>query len=487
MPATSRSFAGVTQTPSTRATVGAATAGLVLVGLLASAQTLAPVPTLPLDTYQPPARAQIEEALKAAQARPRDADLSGRLGMLLYANEQYEFAATCFDRARALAPKEPRWPYYLGRTQSNLAAHERAVASLRTALRLLPDYLPARLLLAKALVDAGQAAEGRQSYEAIVREHPAAAEAHYGLGKLEAAAGQPASAVEHLRKACELAPSFGAAHFALARAYRDTGEPQKAQDELELYQKDRLGWPAVPDPHMSAVVSLKTGADAHLQTGVQLARAGRLQEGADEHEAALAVDPTLLPAHVNLIRIYGTLGQVPKAEEHYRAAIALDPNLAETHYNWGIVLTGQGRSAEALEAFRRAVELKPPYADAQNNYAYLLMTAGRLDEAARHYRSALESQPDHRGAHFNLARILVNQGRLDEAIEHLRQTLEPDDEEAPRCTYALGAAYARAGNRAEARRYLELAHEKAKARGQSELVVSIDKDLQRLARESGAP
>lgn len=470
-----------------RWSTGTAVAISLLTGVPASAQPLPPIPTLPLDTYEPPARAQIEQALKSAQARPRDAEPSGRLGMLLYANEQYEFAAVSFERAHALAPGEPRWPYYLGRTQSNLAAHEKAVASLRAALRLLPDYLPARLLLAKALVDAGQPAEGRQLYEAIVREHPEVAEAHYGLGKLEAAAGQPAAAVERLRKACELAPSFGAAHFALARAYRDTGERQKAQDELALYEKDKLGWPAVPDPYMSAVASLKTGADAHLQNGVQLARAGRLQEGADEHEAALAVDPALLPARVNLIRIYGTLGQVAKAEEHYRAAVALDPNLAETHYNWGIVLTGQGRSAEALEAFRRAVELKPAYADAQNNFAYLLMTAGRLDEAAQHYRAALESQPDHRGAHFSLARILVNQGRLDEAIEHLRLTLEPDDEEAPRCTYALGAAYARAGNRAEARRYLQLAREKAQARGQGELVASIDRDLQRLAREAGAP
>lgn len=464
-----------------------ATAALVLAGLFASAQTLPPLPTLPLDTYEPPARAQIEEALKAAQARPRDADPSGRLGMLLYANEQYEFATACFDRAHALAPQEPRWPYYLGRTQSNLAAHEKAVASLRTALRLLPGYLPARLLLAKSLVDAGRTAEGRQSYEALAREHPEAAEAHYGLGKLEAAAGQPASAVEHLRRACALAPTFGAAHFALARAYRDRGEPQKAEEELALYQQDRLGWPAVPDAFMSALAALKNGADAHLQAGVQLARAGRLQEGAAEHEAALAVDPSLLPAHVNLIRIYGTLGQAPKAEQHYRAALALDPNLAETHYDWGLVLTGQGRSADALEAFRRAVELKPAYADAQNNYAYLLMTAGKLDEAAQHYRVALESQPDYRAARFNLARILVNRGRLAEAIEHLRQTLEPDDEEAPRCAYALGAAYARAGQRDEARRYLELAREKAKARGQRELVASIDKDLQRLAREAGAP
>jgi protein O-GlcNAc transferase len=473
----------------TRAAFGCAVVSALVVALAApaGAEPLPPLPKLPLDAYDPAARASIEGALTAARERPRDAEASGRLGMLLYANEQYEFALPCFERARLLAPAEPRWPYYLGRLQSNLAAHGGAVASLRTALQIQPGYLPAQLLLAKALVDAGKTDEGRQLYDAIAREHPDAAEAHYGLGKLDAAAGRAGAAIEHLRKACDLSPVFGAAHFALARAYRDLGQNDEAQAELALYQKDRLGWPAVPDPYMSALVALKTGAQARLDKGVQLAEAGQLQAAAEEHEAALALDPSLQPAHLNLIRIYASLGQPQKAEEHYRAAVALDPNLAEVHYAYGVLLNGQGRSAEAMEAFRRAVELKPAYAEAQNNYAYLLMTAGKLDEAAQHYRAAIESRPDYRAAHFNLARILVNQGQLDEAIEHLRRTLEPDDEEAPQCTYALGAAYARAENRGEALRYLRLAHQQASARGQTALVASIDRDLRRLTGEAGAP
>ena len=108
------------------------------------------------------------------------------------------------------------------------------------------------------------------------------------------------------------------------------------------------------------------------------------------------------------------------------------------------------------------------------------MISGKLEEAAYHYRAALEEKPDYRAAHFNLARILVNQGRPDEAISHLQQTLAPEDDATPRFTYALGAAYARAGYRQEALRYMQEAREKAAARGQSELLASIDKDLQAL-------
>jgi len=456
-------------------------------GAAAAGEPLPPLPKLPLETYEQDIREPIAKAYQDVQREPRDPARNGTLGMLLYANEQYEPAEACFERAQVLDPADARWPYYLGKTLSNLSRHERAVASAQEALRRRPGYLPARLLLAKSLLDAGQTDESRALYEALVREHPEAAEAHYGLGRIHAARGEKAAAVEQLRKACELFPAFGAAHFALARVYRDQGDKEKAQQELALYQKDKNGWPAVPDPFMDTLVALKTGAGARLQKGIQLAEAGQLQAAADEHEAALAADPTLVPAHVNLIQIYGSLGRPDKAEEHYRAAVALDPNRADAYYDYGVLLVGQGKRAEAEEAFRKALALKPDYAEAHNNYGYLLMTSGRLDEAAQQYRAAIASKPDFRAAHFNLGRILVNQGNVLEAIEQFQQTLTPEDDETPRCTYALGAAYARVGNRELALKYMQEAQEKATARGQTELVGSIEKDLRRLTGTTTSP
>jgi tetratricopeptide (TPR) repeat protein len=342
-------------------------------------------------------------------------------------------------------------------------------------------------MLAKALLEAGRAEESQALYQKIADEHPDAAEARYGLGRLAAARGESSAAIEHLRKACELFPGFGAAHYALARAYREAGDEAKARDELALYQRDKLGWPVVPDPWLGAIVALKTGANARLRKGIELAEAGRLREAAQEHEAALATDPGLAQAHVNLIRLYAELGQAARAEEHYRAALASGANLAELHLNYGVLLSGQGRNAEAIEAFRKVIELVPAHAEARNNLAYLLMTSGRLDEAAEHYRKALESRPQYRAAHFNLARILVQQGRVREAIEHLEQTLGPEDAETPRCTYALGAAWARVGNREEAAKYMREAREKATMLGQSELLAAIERDLRVLERGPSPP
>lgn len=457
---------------------------LVVLSLLSgaplAAQSTPPLPKLPLDTYEAGLREPITRAYRSAETKPQDPDLNGALGMLLYANEQYQLAATCFERAHALGPGDARWSYYLGRVEIYLARADRAAASLRESLRLRPGYLPARLMLAKALLDAGQLDESRALYQALVDEQPETAEAHYGLGRIAVARGELEPAAERFRKACELFPDFGAAHYALARAYRDLGDPERAQAQLVLYQKDKVGWPAVPDPLLAAVLELKTGANARLRRGIQLAEAGELQAAIAEHEAALAADPKLVKAHVNLIRLYGVQGQPEQAAQHYRAAVAVDAGRAEAHYNYGVLLVGQGKPAEATRTFATVVELDPSHAEAQNNYASLLMTAGRLDEAALHYQAAIASKPDYRAARFDLARILVQQQKLKEAIEQLRQTLTPEDDDTPRYTYALGAALARAGNRAQAVQYMQDARDAAAARGQVVLVASIDRDLRAL-------
>ena len=461
-------------------------AALLRVSVL-GAQSIPPLPKLPLDNYAPEVREQIQPAYRGAVENPKDAGASGRLGMLLYAYEQYEYADPCFGRALALDPADGRWAYYLGRTQANLRHCDRALASLQEALRRSPEYLPARLKLGECLFETGRTDESLRLYQAIAEKFPEEASAHYWLGKISAQRRDFGQALDHLRKACELFPGFGAARFALAGVYRDSGQADKAQEELSLYQKDRLGWPATPDPLLMAILDLKTGASAHLRKGIDLAEAGQLQAAAEEHEQALAADPRLVQAHIHLIALYGRLGRPEQAEEHYRAALGLDPNQAEIHYNHGVLLTGRNQFAEAKVDYRRALELNPSYAEAHNNYAYLLMTSGELEEAARHFRTALDLKPDFRPAHFNLGRILVQQGRIQEAIDQFLQTRAPEDEDTPRCLYALGAAYARAGNRESALRYMNQARQKAASLGQSELLSAIEKDLQILAPKADAP
>lgn len=74
----------------------------------------------------------------------------------------------------------------------------------------------------------------------------------------------------------------------------------------------------------------------------------------------------------------------------------------------------------------------------------------------------------------------MNQKKYQEGIRELQKTLQPEDENTPRYVYALGAAFARAGDRQNALRYIRQARDGAATRGQSAPLASIERDLSTL-------
>ena len=447
------------------------------------AASLPELPQLHMANFFPSIRQQVQQAYNAARAHPEDAASNGKLGMVLDTYEQYESAEVCYQRALLLDPDSFRWAYYLGAAEAHQGKYEEAAARLRAALRLKPDYLPAWLSLAESLLLTGKWNESGSLYEEVVKKYPDNATAHYGQGRVYTARGDAAAAAKSYRRACELFPAYGAAHYALALEYRKLGETQKSQEQFSLYEANKTTVPPVEDPLLAAVQELNFGATMHLRRSIELEKAGKIEEATRENEEALEIDPNEVQAHINLIILYGRAGQIEKAKQHYAAAVSLSPNRADAYYNYGVLLFKQREHREAEQAFELALQINPFYAEARHNLGYLLEQQGQLDEALEQYRKAIEDRPDFRLARFHLGRILVNQKKFNEAIQEFLKTLSPEDESTPSYLYALAAAYARAGNRESALLYIRKAREQAVARGQTQLLVSIDRDLRALEQE----
>jgi len=106
-----------------------------LLGLVLPAARLPDPPQLSLEQFAAPIRKQIQEAYSALRSRPRDALASGALGILLYACEQNQAAAVCFERAHTFDPKEFRWTSYLATVQAALGDLVQAVSTFRESLQ----------------------------------------------------------------------------------------------------------------------------------------------------------------------------------------------------------------------------------------------------------------------------------------------------------------------------------------------------------------
>lgn len=444
---------------------------------------LVELPKLSMADFLPAIRSQVQRADAAARANPRSAIASGKLGMVLDAYQQYESAGLCYERARWLDARSFRWAYYLGTLQVHQGKYDQAAVTLREALRLAPEYLPAQLKLTESLLAVGDLDESGKIYQAILKSDPNSAVALYGMGRVEAARGKTSAATESYRKACELFPSYGAAHYALALAYRKLGEPEKAEPHFRAYEANATVTPPLEDPLLGAVQGLNLGAEPHLRHAVELERQGRLGEAIAEEEQALDIDPENVQANINLISLYARKSEPQKAEQHFQVAMRLNPHRADAHYNHGVLLLAQGKFTKAEQAFRQALQINPFYAEAQDNLGVLLERQGRMEDALAECKAALKNQPNYRLAHYHVATILARQKKYDEAISHLLKTLIPEDESTPGYLYALAIAFGRKGDRENALKYARKAQDKALARHQSELLTNIDRDLRALEQD----
>lgn len=454
---------------------------ILLVAVLnaAVAPQSAPAPALPglaLDAYPPAARDAIARAHAAAAARPSDADAAGTLGRVLHAWEQWDAAHEAYRRAQSLAPRAFDWPYLDAVVLQRLVRHAEAASQLEAAVAIRPDYLPARVRLAEAWLDAGDLERSKRLFTALTDPDSAPATA-FGLGRIAAAQGDHKSAVEDFQRAIALYPEYGAAHYALALSYRALGRRDEARAALEQHAKFGARWPAVADPVLASVAAMRDDAGALLQRGIKLGDAGDVEGAIAAHEAALGIDPNNAQAHANLISLYGRTRDWAKADAHYHAVLKLGLNVADAHYDYGVLLGMQERWEEAADAYRRAIALNPLHARAHNNLGQILERSGQFDAATAEYRRALESQPTLRLARFNLGRMLIGAGRPDEAIQELQQVTEPRDAEAPKYLFALSTAYVHAGKRDDGIRWAAAARDLARQFGDEALASAIERDL----------
>jgi tetratricopeptide (TPR) repeat protein len=105
------------------------------------------------------------------------------------------------------------------------------------------------------------------------------------------------------------------------------------------------------------------------------------------YRRALARDPKLVDALVNLGRLVHEAGRAREAVALYRRALAETPDDAEVHYNLALALEDMSGPEAAITAYQRALALDPSFADAHWNLAGLCEATGKPADALRHYKA----------------------------------------------------------------------------------------------------
>lgn len=279
----------------------------------------------------------------AASLRPDDADSLDRLGQTYMALDRSSDAVRVLRRASTLAPEDPKIELHFARALADAGQAAESKAAMERFRRMGPaanKAVPAGLVDYLSLTPQQRKADYRARVEKAVREHPDDATAQAAMLKLLLEEGKTAEADAAARRIAALKPDVPVLEDA-ARALLECGQYAAAKELLQA-----AGPAAAAAPELAI-------ADFQM-----LDAAGKTGEAAGALKRALAAAPDGADLYRQAIRFLSRQGKNEEAARLLQGAARAHPRDRE------ILLL----DAIALAAARQPVDADRQLADIQSRW-----------------------------------------------------------------------------------------------------------------------
>ncbi len=163
--------------------------------------------------------------------------------------------------------------------------------------------------------------------------------------------------------------------------------------EARVPPEHRAAFATALDEHVAAQNYNADRPEGRLALGNLAARRGDAATAITQLRAAIALDPTFVPAYVNLADVYRTRGAEADAEKTLRDGLARNPQASELHHALGLSLVRQQRRSDGMAELATAARLAP----ANTRYAYVhavsLADSGQRAKARQVLEAARAQRP----------------------------------------------------------------------------------------------
>jgi tetratricopeptide (TPR) repeat protein len=361
----------------------------------------------------------LSTARRSVERRPGSADAWGHLGKVLRIHEFFAESDVCFARAAELNPRDPRWPYFLGRGQRG-RDREKAEQYLKGAVALGGNVFSPHFLLGELLLDEGRIDEAEPLFTQILAREPGNPRAIFANARIAVAREKPDDAIAGLERVVAAAPTVKAAHSLLAQLYARQGRKELADREAAVAATlpEESTW---IDPYQQELVAVWTGLEARLAVAQAMWSSGQQRQTIPLLRAVVKDYPSSARAQFVLGDRLNRLKEFADAEAPLREAGRIDPDFSRAHFELGYSLQQQGKVVPAADAYREAIRLQPDFALAYYDLSYSLATQRDIPGAVAALQDAVRYAPGLMPAYARLGDLLRSQGRAREARDVLDQ------------------------------------------------------------------
>jgi tetratricopeptide (TPR) repeat protein len=304
-------------------------------------------------------------------------------------------------------------------------------------------------------------------YTETLQQNPSCWMAHYNLGIVLSEKGKADQAIDHYKRAVDLRPDYAEAHYNLGRLLVEQGQFDEA---IAHYEKAAAINPA--------------DAEAQNNLGVTLFGIGRVDDATAHYQKALEIEPDYAEASCNLASALIAKGDFDGAIARYTACLAAIPDQEEARYNLASALLRKGRIDEAIIQYQKVLEVHPDSADAHANLGNAWLAKRRVRDAMTEFSKALQIAPENLAALSNLAWLLATSAdpSVRNGSEAVRLAERADSASSRSDQHAtvlriLAAAYAEAGQFAEAKDTAQQALKAANVQGNTNLADALQGEL----------
>lgn len=277
----------------------------------------------------------------------------------------------------------------------------------REILRVVGDYPPAQIVMAKARAASGRTDEALALLADLARNHPRWPTPPFEAALLLARMGRGDEAIRSLKATLAIDPRQPAAWLALSDHLSATGDLAEAEAAFSQHLLQ-----ATADPELMAA-------------GAALAE-NRIPDAEQRLRARLQRQPTDVIAIRMLAEVAARIGRLPDAERLLQRCLELAPNFHAARQNLAMVLHRANKPREALAQVEAMLRADPRNPNARNLKAVVLCRVGDYGPAIELYDDILREYPSQGRIWLSLGHALKTAGQRDRAVAAYRRSIELD-------------------------------------------------------------